>query len=585
MGLSLAFASQVSASQVFAHSGGAASGKLFFEPRKRAVYPPSPQFCSGKGPSYSCVLPDVFYTYTTAMVNCLDVCGSIYGLVKAINAQVERMDMLREEARKLYRYIKRVEVLVSDLQPYIGTSEDPALVSSLQGIDGVLKTIWRLLEECCVKGRVASYLQADRTLDKFHVATGKLELSVQALSSAVAGMAVVEETAEELLAVRAMLQRAKYDLPADHQRLLTQFRDACDQLKDPFEAMKEACNAIIKTVCDEPQLSKDVFFTVINDLQKEVHYVHSTGAAEDEFYIKMLMDMVRVTHTFTEAPLDYICPITHQIMHDPVILHETGHSYERNSIQDWFNKGHHFCPRSGIQLKRLNITSNHNLKDAIGRWSLHNDMQLQFRPVLSTLSAMDQCMHSHPDPSVHGNAPHTSGSSVNGYAAATVPVVPAAVPVPVVPAAALVHSEQALPSAEPPASSDAAEPPIIHAQPQVTLAYERTPVAQSEASEEPEYAGDVPSINKGSGVESPAEDVESGSEHNTDPTEQSSAGVYLDHDAVVEKAPLEDGVRVRLTSLVDDSDAVSLESLIQKRVALTIDSYSRFEAEATEEDD
>jgi hypothetical protein len=34
-------------------------------------------------------------------------------------------------------------------------------------------------------------------------------------------------------------------------------------------------------------------------------------------------------------------------MVEPVLVVDTGYSYEKAAITDWFNKGNKFCPRSG----------------------------------------------------------------------------------------------------------------------------------------------------------------------------------------------------------------------------------------------
>ncbi len=36
-----------------------------------------------------------------------------------------------------------------------------------------------------------------------------------------------------------------------------------------------------------------------------------------------------------------------QVMVEPMMLVDTGYSYEKAAITDWFNKGNKFCPRSG----------------------------------------------------------------------------------------------------------------------------------------------------------------------------------------------------------------------------------------------
>ena len=48
-----------------------------------------------------------------------------------------------------------------------------------------------------------------------------------------------------------------------------------------------------------------------------------------------------------DAPREYLCPITLQLMRDPVLLVETGQVYDRESIESWFKSGHSTCPTSG----------------------------------------------------------------------------------------------------------------------------------------------------------------------------------------------------------------------------------------------
>ncbi|GIM00163.1 hypothetical protein Vretimale_5331 [Volvox reticuliferus] len=120
-------------------------------------------------------------------------------------------------------------------------------------------------------------------------------------------------------------------------------------------------------------------------------------SASEQHYLRMLMDAVRASHVNTdcEAPLDFLCPLTHQLMQDPVLLHETGHSYERKALEEWWASGHHFCPRTGLHLRRLNTSPNHNLRSAIERWQLCSDMHLSFKPVLNTLISQHQQQLNH----------------------------------------------------------------------------------------------------------------------------------------------------------------------------------------------
>ncbi len=56
-------------------------------------------------------------------------------------------------------------------------------------------------------------------------------------------------------------------------------------------------------------------------------------------------------------------------MQDPVVLFESGHSFERQALEDWWANGHRMCPKTGIALKskHLLVAPNVQLKDAIHR--------------------------------------------------------------------------------------------------------------------------------------------------------------------------------------------------------------------------
>lgn len=63
------------------------------------------------------------------------------------------------------------------------------------------------------------------------------------------------------------------------------------------------------------------------------NYQKLSSSEKDDYYLRMLMDIVRVSHQQEETPLEFVCPLTTQIMLDPVVLHETGHSYEVRPIE------------------------------------------------------------------------------------------------------------------------------------------------------------------------------------------------------------------------------------------------------------
>jgi hypothetical protein len=66
-----------------------------------------------------------------------------------------------------------------------------------------------------------------------------------------------------------------------------------------------------------------------------------------------------------ETPADFTCPITQEIMSDPVICAD-GHSYERESIARWL-VNHQTSPKTNAQLEHTTLIPNHTLRGAISQ--------------------------------------------------------------------------------------------------------------------------------------------------------------------------------------------------------------------------
>jgi len=76
-----------------------------------------------------------------------------------------------------------------------------------------------------------------------------------------------------------------------------------------------------------------------------------------------------------KAPNEFICPLTLQIMVDPV-MSRYGQSFEREAILKWLAKNN-TCPLSRKPLFLRNIIANHNLRLKIRKWELENDFDIK----------------------------------------------------------------------------------------------------------------------------------------------------------------------------------------------------------------
>ncbi|KAI9190509.1 hypothetical protein LWI28_017837 [Acer negundo] len=77
----------------------------------------------------------------------------------------------------------------------------------------------------------------------------------------------------------------------------------------------------------------------------------------------------------TNIPDEFRCPISLDLMRDPVIV-ASGHTYDRNSISQWINSGHHTCPKSGQRLIHMALIPNYALKSLVHQWCEENNIPL-----------------------------------------------------------------------------------------------------------------------------------------------------------------------------------------------------------------
>jgi len=68
-----------------------------------------------------------------------------------------------------------------------------------------------------------------------------------------------------------------------------------------------------------------------------------------------------------DQPSSFICPLTCSIMQDPV-FDRCAHSFERQAIEEWIERGNAYCPISRKELTVDDLSPNCALSEQIARW-------------------------------------------------------------------------------------------------------------------------------------------------------------------------------------------------------------------------
>ncbi|CAA2976745.1 U-box domain-containing 17, partial [Olea europaea subsp. europaea] len=76
-----------------------------------------------------------------------------------------------------------------------------------------------------------------------------------------------------------------------------------------------------------------------------------------------------IADTFVTIPKDFCCPISLDLMTDPVTV-STGQTYDRESISRWMEEGHFTCPKTGQMLGDTQLVPNRALRNLITQWCM-----------------------------------------------------------------------------------------------------------------------------------------------------------------------------------------------------------------------
>ncbi|XP_020234100.1 U-box domain-containing protein 16 [Cajanus cajan] len=85
------------------------------------------------------------------------------------------------------------------------------------------------------------------------------------------------------------------------------------------------------------------------------------------------------------VPADYRCPISLELMRDPVVV-ATGQTYDRASIKLWMDSGHNTCPKTGQTLSHTDLIPNRVLRNIIATWCREQRIPIEAEAVIGKLN-------------------------------------------------------------------------------------------------------------------------------------------------------------------------------------------------------
>ncbi|KAJ8766080.1 hypothetical protein K2173_020596 [Erythroxylum novogranatense] len=303
--------------------------------------------------------------------------------VKEISGLPECKNVCKKMHGNLLRRIKLLSPLFEELKD---SSEElnEEQVKGLESLESALDSAVDLLKSVNQGSKLYKALERDRLACKFHEVTENIEAALSEIPYD--RLDISEEVREQIELVHAQFRRAKGRPDSPDLQLELDLATA-ERERDPDPV-------VLKRLSDRLHLK------TIDDMKKESLAFHelviSCGVDPGEWFEKMscllkkLKDYVQmdipeadtsdaekvlIKHRSPVIPDDFRCPISLELMKDPVIV-STGQTYERSCIQKWLDAGHKTCPKTQHTLLHTALTPNYVLKSLIALWCESNGVEL-----------------------------------------------------------------------------------------------------------------------------------------------------------------------------------------------------------------
>ncbi|XP_030524150.1 U-box domain-containing protein 13-like [Rhodamnia argentea] len=302
-------------------------------------------------------------------------------------------------ARRLKLLIPMFEEVRESKQP-VGEGTAGALASLEEALDSA-KDLLRFGSE---GSKIYMVLEREQLMSKFDEVTAHIERALSAISYE--ELDISDEVQEQVELVLAQFRRAKGRTdPLD--------MELYGDLLSLYEGNGKAADTAVLS-----RLTAKLQLTEIADLTQESLALHEMVSASGEdpgksiekmsMLLKKIKDFVQTENPEMDAPAkleglplrsageaaadgnhkapaipnDFRCPISLELMKDPVIV-STGQTYERSCIEKWLEEGHGTCPKTQQTLTSTSLTPNYVLRSLIAQWCEANGIEPPKRPASS----------------------------------------------------------------------------------------------------------------------------------------------------------------------------------------------------------
>ncbi|GMI64474.1 hypothetical protein like AT5G01830 [Hibiscus trionum] len=310
----------------------------------------------------------------------MNLVQSLLSLSQEISSLKPLQCLLKRNSLSVINKSKLLSILFEELlRNPVSSFSSPSTILCFEEMYIVLHKVKTLMEDCSNGTKMWLLMQIQVLANSFHELTLELstlldifpfkevelsqdieELVVLVRKQCSQSKPLVDPRDEFLRReVLAMLDRIEKEIVPDHLKIKKVVVDLGlrdnSSCREEIEALQEE----IQNQNDERSKSDIVSLIGLVRYANCVLFGSSTTRQSVHRRRKSMSDLT--------IPADFRCPISLELMRDPVIV-ATGQTYDRESINHWIESGHSTCPKTGQTLTHNNLIPNRALRNLIALW-------------------------------------------------------------------------------------------------------------------------------------------------------------------------------------------------------------------------
>ncbi|GMH32573.1 hypothetical protein BSKO_00407 [Bryopsis sp. KO-2023] len=291
------------------------------------------------------------------------------GFLQAIHYSAKVARVNTACCRALSRAVGKIRPVLEEIDM---AEADGTELLSLATLAAALENVHIMIVRFSAMGQLQAVLGSEAMFSRFSQACQGVAKALEGLLEG--ETKCLSDCEEDIRRICVQLRGLKYGGSTSDRQLASQVRNAALQIirgeTERVVGHKDIRN-MLYGVC---RYAREDMALELQGLERE----RSRAKAEkDELEVQILQEVIlalegkapaAVFPSRPQPPVEYLCPISKMIMSDPVVLVETGQTYDRHYIEQWFRMGNRTCPITKLAVRDLQLTPNYALKSLASTW-------------------------------------------------------------------------------------------------------------------------------------------------------------------------------------------------------------------------